>query len=210
VQTLPTSEIPRTHAPPPPPNRQQRPIRLRQSLEAVSNELLLTTNEISRDVADDIVSWAIGHGSNPRNDYAKTMRRMVSEILDKHSSLFRGLVARLDTSSLDLANSITAVADEEFGDGEANWGRIVALCAFVARLAQHFKENQETGDRGDVLANFLRTYFCDRLNAWIATQGGWDQFTRRFAGSQLESKIFKGLLATGLAFGVLAGVIAMR
>lgn len=37
-----------------------------------------------------------------------------------------------------------------------------------------------------------------------------DHFTERHQQSSLESTVFKGLLATGLAFGVLAGVMALR
>jgi len=188
-----------------------KPIRLRQSLAAISEDLLRRTNSVSLEVADDIVKWSIGRASkSPQSEYAKTMRRLVEQVLDKHSSLFRGLVTRLSTANMDLSTSVRVIADEEFGDGEANWGRIVTLCAFVARLSQHFQENN-MADNVDVLASFLRSYFADRLNDWIATQGGWDQFTRRFrCDSSLEPTIFKGLLATGLALGVIAGMIAMR
>jgi len=187
-----------------------KPIRLRQSLAAISADLLQRTNSVSLEVADDIVFWSIGRASNPQSEYVKTMRELVEQILDKHSSLFRGLVTRLNSANLELSASVRAIADEEFGDGEANWGRIVTLCAYVARLSRHFQENNMT-DNVEVLATFLRSYFADRLNDWIATQGGWDQFTRRFQSNpSLEPTIFKGLLATGLALGVIAGVIAMR
>lgn len=167
VQTLPMAPV---H---PPNGHHPTPIRLKQSLAAISADLMQQTSSVSRQVADDIVLWSTGRASrSPQNEYAKTMRRMVDQVLDKHSSLFRGLVNRTNTANTDLPASITAIADEEFGDGEANWGRIVALCAFVARLSRYFQENGME-ENVEVLGGFLRSYFNDRLNAWIATQGGW-------------------------------------
>jgi hypothetical protein len=123
---------------------------------------------------------------------------------------------------IDLA--IISVADEMFADNRRNWGRVVALYAFVSELCTQLVLNEHDRMR---LAQTIGSYVSGRLGEWIEHQGGWvrsqpylntflicalqNAFLRHFPGDDdWEKTIFKGLLATGLGLGVLASLYALR
>lgn len=66
--------------------------------------------------------------------------------------------------------AIISVADEMFADKRRNWGRVVALYAFVYELSGQLTLNEQGQAR---LAQTIGDYVSDRLGEWIERQGGW-------------------------------------
>jgi len=62
------------------------------------------------------------------------------------------------------------VADEVFRDG-VNWGRIVAIFAFGAKLAQYCMGNGLQQDV-DEIVEWVGNYISS-LSEWICAHGGW-------------------------------------
>uniref|UniRef100_A0A914WFX2 Bcl-2 Bcl-2 homology region 1-3 domain-containing protein n=1 Tax=Plectus sambesii TaxID=2011161 RepID=A0A914WFX2_9BILA len=174
--------------------------------------------QIAVDIARDTIERAmkIDSPSDPSSKYQLNMRSQVDVMLSKHHTLFQGMVKQLLNNGSVTGNyspdkielAILSVADEMFADSRRNWGRVVALYAFVAELSTHMKLNEQGRAR---LAQTIGTYVSERLGHWIERQGGWNAFMRHFPCEvDWEKTIFKGLLATGLGLGVLAGLYALR
>lgn len=132
------------------------------------------TGKISQDLAKDIVLYVINRAPSHPSVYASNMRRLVDKILGKHEILYKGIVTNLKLAEIDVHKTCCAIADELFADGKINWGRIVALYAFVGRLAKHFADHGLDGDEyTDALASYLGDYVVEKLDRWITEQGGW-------------------------------------
>ena len=72
----------------------------------------------------------------------RCLRACVGKMLDNHSIVFNKMMSRLELSADDEAADVelgfNAMAEELFARNEVSWGKIVALFAFGARLAQHY------------------------------------------------------------------------
>jgi hypothetical protein len=103
--------------------------------------------------------------------------------------------------------ALFAVAREVFADGGKNWGRVVALYTFAGCWAVELGPGPEASRIPRVLADYVDVALGD----WILGHGGWDGFLERFpAEFNWEKTMMKGLLATGLGLGIVAGFIAFR
>jgi hypothetical protein len=65
------------------------------------------------------------------------MRRTVRELSNRHDIAFKGMVNKLKITETNAFPTFVSVVDEIFEDGQINWGRIVTVYTFAARLAQH-------------------------------------------------------------------------
>jgi hypothetical protein len=61
--------------------------------------------------------------------------------------------------------TFVSVVDEIFEDGQINWGRIVAVYTFAARLAQHCKES--CPDCDERISLYAGKYVANKLGRWI-------------------------------------------
>lgn len=165
------------------------------------------------EVARDSLAYALNKPGSPALAPAKTMRRMVEKCLKKHEILFNSMITRLRVTEPQAYVAFVAIADEVFGDGKINWGRVVAVHAFVVRLARELLGSGTPEPFLETtLADYLGRYMADHLGGWIKSQGGWAHFVEHFRDeSELESKLLTGLVITGVGLGLLAGVrMAMR
>lgn len=133
-------------------------------------------DQVRRDaeiIATDVVhSFGREDERKPPNRYCKTMRRTVRELSDRHDVTFKGMVTKLNISEENAFPTFVNVADEIFMDGKINWGRIVAVFTFAARLSQYCRENQMS-DYADKIALFAGKYVGNKLGHWINDNGGW-------------------------------------
>lgn len=131
--------------------------------------------KVSLELAKDIVLHSVNRAPyHPPSTYASNMRRLVDKILTRHDILYKGMVKKLNFAEVDVHTTCRSIADELFADGKINWGRIVALYAFVARLAKHFADHGLDSDEyTTTLASYLGDYVVDKLHDWISLQGGW-------------------------------------
>lgn len=170
---------------------------------------------------DVVVNFDLKSPSRAPNRYCKTLRRTVKELSDRHNLVFKGMVNRLKPDENSAFPTFVIVADEIFDDGQVNWGRIVAVYAFAARLAKYYVDNNghiasQSHDRNMVhyqekIALFVGKYVANKLGQWILDHGGWDSFVEYFPDhGEFEEKIWKGVLFTAIGLGALATVVASR
>ena len=113
--------------------------------------------------------WFIFSG----DDIMRCMRHSVAKMLDRHSIVFNGMMSRLriDRNS-DLKIGFNQLAEELFVAREVTWGKIIALFAFGARLAQHCSQNN-LGDLVFDIATLLAQYAVDKLTPFLREHVGW-------------------------------------
>ncbi len=104
---------------------------------------------------------------------SRCLRHCVTKMLDRHSIVFNGMMNRLrvDRNS-DLKFGFHQLAEELFVRDVITWGKIVALFAFGARLAQHCGQNG-LGDLVFDIATILAQFAVDRLTPFLKEHGGW-------------------------------------
>ncbi|XP_005089109.1 apoptosis regulator Bcl-2 [Aplysia californica] len=194
-----------------------------ESTQTFSNSPLDQVRREAEFMAKDVVvNFNVASPSRAPNRYCKTLRRTVKELSDRHNLVFKGMVNRLkpeDESS--LFSTFVIVADEIFDDGQVNWGRIVAVYAFAARLALYYIDNNSSSSDSvndkrlvsyqEKIALFVGKYVASKLGKWILDHGGWDAFVEYFPDQgEFEEKIWKGVLFTAIGLGALATVVASR
>jgi len=178
---------------------------------------------VSKDV---VINFGVSSPNRAPNRYCKTLRRTVKELSDRHDIVFKGMVNRLKPDENSAFATFVIVADEIFDDGQVNWGRIVAVYAFAARLAKYYvdinTQNSSSSDsisRNDSgfvsyqekIALFAGKYVANKLGQWILEHGGWDAFVEYFPDQgEFEEKMWKGVLFTAIGLGALATVVASR
>ena len=95
------------------------------------------------------------------------MRKMVDSMLGEHPLLFSSIKKKV-TEPADLF----PIFIEMYGDGEVNWGRLVATFAICCTIG-----TEETASSlSKVLERFVKVY----LAQWIIDNGEWDGFCQTF------------------------------
>lgn len=162
-------------------------------------------------IASDIVSNYEKTDKKCPDRYCKTMRKTVKEISDRHDIAFKGMVNKLNIGEMgnNAFDVFVTVANEIFEDGQINWGRVIAVYAFAARLAAYFRQSQP--DMEEKIALYVGKYVGNKLGHWIIDNGGWDAFADYFSDqSAVEDKIWKGLLFTAALGGIGALAVMAR
>uniref|UniRef100_A0A0B7ADA3 Bcl-2 Bcl-2 homology region 1-3 domain-containing protein n=1 Tax=Arion vulgaris TaxID=1028688 RepID=A0A0B7ADA3_9EUPU len=198
-----------------------------ESTQTYSNSPLDQVRRDAETLAQDVVlTFGEENSKRPPNRYCKTLRRTVKELSDRHDLVFKGMVNRLKPDESNAFPTFVIVADEIFDDGQVNWGRIVAVYAFAARLAKYNSNNsdniynntlndQESGPKSithqEKIALFVGKYVANKLGQWILDHGGWDAFVEYFPDhGEFEEKMWKGVLFATIGLGALATVVATR
>lgn len=127
---------------------------------------------IARALSADIVNYVCGNNKKMPNRYARTLRRTVDELTQRHCILFNGMVNKLNLDEETGYRTFTNIIDEMFSDKHYNWGRIVAVYAFAARLAKYCVD-ENMNDYCPQIATYLGDYVAENLAEWIAEHGGW-------------------------------------
>jgi hypothetical protein len=136
-----------------------------------SGSPLDNVRSISETVATDLIMNYEKEDKKPSNKYCKTMRRTVRELSNRHDIAFKGMVNKLKITETNAFPTFVSVVDEIFEDGQINWGRIVAVYTFAARLAQHCKES--CPDCDERISLYAGKYVANKLGRWILDNGGW-------------------------------------
>jgi hypothetical protein len=137
--------------------------------------------KIASDVSIDVVHHvAQTRNSRPCSKYAKTMRRTVAEISERHNILFGSMVNKLQITEANAQLTFTSVFEEIFIDGQVNWGRVVAVYAFGSRLGDYSVKNGMSPEFVDKIAGFVGDYVASKLGHWIDENGGWVCISRIF------------------------------
>lgn len=143
--------------------------RLAQLQDTNSEETRRVCQE-ARILASDLVEYRTGKGNPPPTRTAAILRRLSDELEDRHAVVLANMCGRLNVLTGSAHTKFVQVADEVFRDG-VNWGRIVAIFAFGAKLAQYCMGNGLERDVDEII-DWVGNYISS-LSGWIHTNGGW-------------------------------------
>ena len=138
-----------------------------------SEEIRRASQEAHR-LAHDLVSYRIGKGSPPPSRSAAILRKLSDELEERHATVLANMCGRLNVLNGSAHTKFVQVADEVFRDG-VNWGRIVAIFAFGAKLAQYCMGNGLQQDVDEIIA-WVGNYISS-LSEWISAHGGWVSYS---------------------------------
>ncbi|XP_075699369.1 induced myeloid leukemia cell differentiation protein Mcl-1 [Rhinoderma darwinii] len=130
-----------------------------------------------------------------------TLRRLGSEINEKHRMAFKGMLHKLSIQHPEDIQKLSEVPTMVFSDGITNWGRIITLISFGAFVAKHLKSvNME--DCVGTLADNFTDYLMTHKREWIVEHNGWDGCVEFFHVEDYET----GLRTVLMAFAGVAGI----
>ncbi|KAL5004542.1 hypothetical protein ScPMuIL_017998 [Solemya velum] len=150
-----------------------------------------------------IKAFNSGGDRQPPNRTCKTMLRTVKELSSRHDIVLKGMVNKLNVTENNVFHTFVSVADEIFEDGQMNWGRVVAVYAFAARLAGRCNKDCLQSDWAGKISSYVGEYVGNKLGRWIVDNNGWEYFCNYFQErGALEDKLWNGLLHTAVGLGV--------
>lgn len=123
-------------------------------------------------IASDVVlNFGVENAKKSPDRFCKTMRKTVKEVSDRHDIALKSMVNKLNLDNGNTFQTFVNVADEIFEDGQINWGRIIVVFAFAARLTASLRRNHSTFE--DKVALYVGKYVGNKLGRWILDNGGW-------------------------------------
>lgn len=123
-------------------------------------------------IASDVVlNFGVENGKKSPDRFCKTMRKTVKEVSDRHDIALKSMVNKLNLDNGNTFQTFVNVADEIFEDGQINWGRIIVVFAFAARLTATLRRRHSTLE--DKVALYVGKYVGNKLGRWILDNGGW-------------------------------------
>ncbi|XP_013873162.1 induced myeloid leukemia cell differentiation protein Mcl-1b [Austrofundulus limnaeus] len=143
--------------------------------------------------------------SKPRwteNKELSTMKRVVEDLLSRHSIAYNGMVKKLSLDKTkDDVTFVKKVAQSLFGDGTTNWGRIASLVAFGAVVSQYLKD---TGRENcvELVGQEISEYLLTEQKDWLVQNNSWDGFVDFFQVTNPESSIRNTLMAVAGVAGI--------
>lgn len=187
------------------------PTKMADRVDNMTSNGLLNVKITAKYLARDIIQYATGNRRPAANIHSRTLRRTVDEMLQKHEIPFRSMVTKLDFCKNNDHQTLLNVLNELFIDNVFNWGRVVAVYAFIASLSRHVAAKGIKNDYLDRIEEFAGEYIAENIAPWIHKQGGWDKFVEFFPErNSTENKIWNGLLFTVFGLGAIATMIAAR
>ncbi|KAL4660709.1 anti-apoptotic protein NR13-like [Arapaima gigas] len=162
----------------------------------VSPFLSKMSSALERDtlqVARDYVEFCLGIQRDPPSESARAMRHLAKQTERQQQATLHSLVQNfLDNHALDLLSSLQQVMAALVHDGQLNWGRVVALFAFIGMLAHRLSLQ---GDNIRRLAETIARYLSEEHREWLLQNGGWAGFlaffhTARNMDSELSNLFF--------------------
>ena len=127
---------------------------------------------IAKHVAQDTIYYMIGKESSyvsTAQRYQETMRAVVKYMSTGKHATFMRLVNQVPVSNRNGFQALFGIADALFEGKEITWGRITALYAFGAWVAETSKSDELV----ELIISFLGYYVSKKLAPWIEVNGGW-------------------------------------
>lgn len=168
--------------------------------------------KIAQEVASQFISKKVGRCAKfELRKEVEILLRLSKEIDCKYGVALNNMCNKLDVTSDNAYIKFSTVA-EEILNGDENWGRIIILYAFAAKLAEQCKQtnNEQMIDK---IINWL-SCFIAKKSSWIRDTGkGWNGFIDQFhepCNSPKETGWVHGLFAATVGLGTLAAVLLIK
>ncbi|KAJ7311075.1 hypothetical protein JRQ81_006673 [Phrynocephalus forsythii] len=130
------------------------------------------------------ISRERGRCEAPPSKAAEVLRNVGSSLQKEVGSHLQPCLDSLEIRSVDEASRIfRQVMDEEFADGNTNWGRILTIFVFGGILAEKLQGQGVPLEEKNLeqIAHFIAKYIIRTKAKWISEHGGWeDGFVARF------------------------------
>jgi len=163
--------------------------------------------KIAKEVASQFISRKVGRHSTPNvRKEVEILLRLAVDIERDYGVTLNYLCNTVDVNK-DGYFKFTTVAEDILKNGEENWGRIIILYAFAAKLAVRCKNNEQ------MINNIIYWLSCfiAKKSRWIRESGkGWDGFINQFCDPPNEKGWVKGLFAATVSFGTLAAILFLK
>lgn len=111
---------------------------------------------------------------------AQVLRKVGSSLHEEIEEKLRPFLDSVKINSVDDACRIFAqVMEEEFADGNINWGRILTIFIFGGILAKKLQEHgiSLTRENREQISHVITDYIIKTKAAWIKENGGWVSFS---------------------------------
>ena len=132
--------------------------------------------KIAKEVASQFISTKVGNTASKNcsavREEVVILLRLAAEIEKDYGFTFNNMCNRLDVNSENAYFHFSTIADEILVHGEENWGRIIILYAFAAKLAEKCKQSNNDA----MIENIIYWLSCliARKSSWIRESGkGW-------------------------------------
>ena len=128
--------------------------------------------KIAKDIAKEFIFIKVGRPlkNAPRRE-TEIILRLSEELECKHDMLLKSMCNRLNINADNAYKTFCEIAEEIFKD-DINWGRLVVLYTFAAKLAVHCK-SCKMDNMIEKIIQWLGT-FVARKQIWIKEKGhGW-------------------------------------
>ena len=169
------------------------------------------------EVTSQFISSKVGRNNQTQNnavcEEVVILLRLAREIEKDYGLTFNNMCNRLDVNSENAYFHFSTIAEDILIRGEENWGRIIILCAFAAKLAEKCKQSNNE----QMIENIINWLSCliARKASWIRESGeGWEGFIKQFGEPQLNSnpKVswLQALLAVTVSCGTLAVIMLIK
>lgn len=143
--------------------------------------------KLAFELAKDLIRFKLGRGTSLNCKTGSILRKLSVQIEKKHEPLFKNMCNRLDLNERNLAVTCQQIADEILGS-DINWGRIVVLYTFGAKVAEYFNNNGS--DVSEEVSTWIGNYMLSKSD-WIKKAGGWvSNFRSKFyVSTSLKVKV---------------------
>jgi len=169
--------------------------------------------KIAKEVASQFISRKVGrNGKSALREEVVILLRLAREIEKDYGFTFNNMCNKLDVNSENAYFHFSTIADEILVNGEENWGRIIILHAFAAKLAEKCKQSNNE----PMIENIINWLSCliAKKSSWIRETGkGWDGFINQFSEPRPNPKPdgwLQGLMAATVSFGTLAAIMLIK
>ena len=169
--------------------------------------------KIAEEVCSQFIYVKLGRvDENAARQEVLILLRLEGELDQNCGLMLDHICDGIDICSENIYSHLDTIADEVLTNGEVNWGRIIILCTFAARLAKRCDQSGNNSMIEDII-NWLGSQVSKKCS-WIRESGrGWDGFIDQFSVPRPTNGPYgclNCLLAAAVIFGVLATIVLIR
>ncbi|XP_061451497.1 bcl-2-related protein A1 [Rhineura floridana] len=129
------------------------------------------------------VCWEAQPDAAP-SKVAQVLRKVASSLQEEVEENIRPFWGSMTISSVNEASGIfSRVMEQEFADGNTNWGRILTIFVFGGILTKKLQQHGVplTRENTEQISHFITDYIINTKATWINENGGWDNgFVAKF------------------------------
>lgn len=169
-----------------------------------------SVQKMASDLAVDIIQYSCGIIITPKDECTLIMRRCVDKMLTNYQYKFNGLIKLVvnDHDDTDIVVVFREVVKHMLKEPAVNWGHIVSIYAFTARITQHLMAQNSPQNKDTIIETMTEVWssaFSHELENWITEHEGFDSFVQAFGNcNSPENSIFKGLFTAIVTLGLCA------